>query len=143
MTVPTSWPPRPASGRRSIRFYKTGSLTANFADNCWIFGDAANNANPYTPLPEVVSGISGSPTVVPPTPWGGGTNDPGSPVSMIWSGAIRVTVTGGDLEFSFDSANPPVIVHGKVLSGSSVVYLDRFESGMAVRGTGTFYVEAW
>ena len=143
MAVPTTWPPRPASGRRSIRFYKTGTLTANFADNCWIFGDAANNANPYTPLPQVVSGTTGAATVVPPSPWGTEPSDAVSP-PMIWSGSLRITVVGGDLEFSFDTANPPAIVHGKVLSADRVAYYrDRFEAGMAVRGTGTFYVEAW
>lgn len=144
MPVPSTWPPRPPSGQRSIRFYKTGALTANFADNCWVFGDAANNANPYTPLPPVVSGTTGAPTVVPPSPWGGGQNDPDSPPTMIWAGTLRITVVGGDLEFSFDPANPPVIVHGKVLASDRVaVYRNRFEAGIAVRGTGTFYVEAW
>lgn len=140
MAVPSTWPPRPASGRRSIRFYKTGTLTGNFSDNCWIFADAANNANPYTPLPVAQPGVA---TAVPATPWGTGQNDAADPAPMIWSTGIRIVVTGGDLEFSFDSANPPAIVHGKVLSGATGVYVDRVEAGIAVRGAGTFYVEAW
>jgi hypothetical protein len=144
MPVPSTWPPRAPSGRRSIHFYKTGALTANFADNCFIFADSTNNANPYTPLPQVVSGVIGAPTVVPPTPWGTGQNDAGDPPPMIWSSGFRLVVVGGDMEFSFDVANPPAIVHGKVLQTDRVgYYRDRYEAGIAVRGTGTYYIEAW
>lgn len=96
-----------ASNLKSLRFYQTGALTANFVDRKWAF----ERPDPATP----------------------------SVAEQGWSYSIRITVTGGDLEFSFDGTN----VHGKVLSGQSCVYEKRHEGGIAVRGTGTFYVEAW
>lgn len=138
MPLPTTWPPRPPSGRRSIRFYKTGALTANFADNAWIFADAANLANTYTPLPVVAPG-SNTVVNIGATPTGTGQTGT-DPAPMIWANAIRISVTGGDIEFSFDGTN----IHGKVLSAqSTAIYRERLEAGIAVRGTGTFYVEAW
>jgi hypothetical protein len=138
MPLPSTWPPRAPSGQRSIRFYKTGALTADFADNGWIFGDAANGANTFVPLPKIAPGSN---TVVNlgPSPQGGGQNNSDDPAVMIWANNIRLTVTGGDLEYSFDGTN----VHGRVLSGTSVLYRNRIEAGIAVRGAGTFYVEAW
>lgn len=138
MPLPASWPPRAPSGRRSIRFYKTGTLTANFADNAWIFADAANLANPYTPLPKIAPGSN---TVVNlgASPQGTGQNDADDPAPMIWANSLRITVTGGNLEFSFNGTD----VHGLVLSGATGLYRERVESGISVRGTGTFYVEAW
>ena len=49
------WPPRPPSGTRSIRFYATGTGTANFSDNAFLFIDGTN-ANPFVPLPVVPPG---------------------------------------------------------------------------------------
>lgn len=137
MPLPASWPPRFPSGRRSIRFYKTGAASGAFADNAWIFADAANNANPYTPLPVIAPG-SNTTVNLGPSPQGTGQND-SDPVPMIWANAIRITAVGGDIEFSFDGTN----IHGKVLSGQSAIYRERVEAGIAVRGTGTFHVEAW
>lgn len=134
MPLPTNWPPRVASGRRSIRYYKTAAATANFSDNAYLFIDGVS-ANTFTPLPPVTGGS----TVVPPVPSGTGVASDGSPAAMIWAGTIRVTAVGGDIEFSFDATN----VHGKVLSGTSAIYRDRFEAGIALRGTGSFIVEAW
>ncbi len=41
MVFPLGWPPRPATQRRSIRFFATGTGTANFSDNAFLF----NNVN--------------------------------------------------------------------------------------------------
>jgi len=40
MPFPAGWPPRPASSRRSLRFYATGTASANFEDNAFLFRDA-------------------------------------------------------------------------------------------------------
>lgn len=147
MPFPDGWPPRVGSGRASIRFYTTGTATADFADNGFLFIDGVG-ANPYTPLPVVLPGddVSRYPkppaTVVPPNPAGTGENDSGSPKAMIWSDSILIANTGGNpLEFSFEGTN----VHGVVPAGETVIYTSRSESGIAIRsalGT-TFRVEAW
>ena len=57
-----------------------------------------------------------------------------------WSNNIRIKATGVDVEFSFDGTN----VHGKVTAGTEVIYNERHEGGIAVRGNGaTFLIEAW
>lgn len=104
--TPTFPAPQP-SNMKSLRFYQTGALTANFADNKWAF-ERPDPADPAIP-------------------------------EQGWSYHLRIVVTGGDLEYSFDGTT----VHGKVLSGSDALYQKRHEGGIAVRGTGTFYVEAW
>jgi hypothetical protein len=55
MAFPDGWPPRRASGRRSIRFYKAGTLTANYADNAFLFIDEPS-ANTFTPVPYIRAG---------------------------------------------------------------------------------------
>jgi len=40
MPFPLGWPPRPATSVRSLRFYVTGTATANFRDNAFLFRDA-------------------------------------------------------------------------------------------------------
>jgi hypothetical protein len=40
MPFPAAWPPRVASGRRSVRFYVTGTATALFADRAFMLLDA-------------------------------------------------------------------------------------------------------
>lgn len=55
MALPTGWPPRPASGRRSIRFYKIGTLTASYADNAFLFLDNPE-ANTIVPVPFIRPG---------------------------------------------------------------------------------------
>lgn len=132
MPFPASWPPRPASGRPSIRFYATGTATADFADNAFMFIDGAG-ANPFTPLPEVTGGS----TVVPRNAGTGVSSD--GTLAQLWAQTIRV-VSSGDVEISFDGTN----VHGKILTaGGDVIYRNRFESGIAIRGAGTFTIEAW
>ena len=57
-----------------------------------------------------------------------------------WSKGIRIkSAAGGYVEFSFDGTN----VHGKVSDGAEAEYLDRYEPGIAIRGSGAFVVEAW
>jgi len=106
--IPPTFPPSLPQNLKSLRFYRTGALTANFVDNKWAF----ERPDPVDPaVPE-----------------------------QGWSYHLRIVVTGGDLEFSFDGTN----VHGKVLGATGEgLYQKRHEGGIAVRGTGTFYVEAW
>lgn len=63
------------------------------------------------------------------------------PRAAVWSGSLRVCNDGGGvLEFSFDGNT----VHGKLLAGETVVYRDRIEAGISVRGVGvTYRIEAW
>lgn len=209
MPFPASWPPRPPSGRRSIRFYVAATATADFEDRAYLLrdaltlldyaaqvvgftvgetitgqksgasavvtadantgltgtltlsevngvfflseqvlgdvtGDATTNgsqrtpANTFTSLPEVVSGV---PTAVPPTPWGGGHSTEDSPAPMIWANSFRiVNDSEGPLEYSFDGVN----VHGVLAAGDTTVYRNRYEAGVAVRGLGVaFWIEAW
>lgn len=100
-TFPAPYP----TNRRSIRFYATGTATANFDDRKYAFS------------------IPGT-----------------SPAEQGWSNGIIVRATVADLEISFDGTN----VHGKVPSGSSYFYWNRYEGGIAVRGLASeFTIEAW
>lgn len=149
MPFPANWPPRAPSGVRSIRFYVTGTATANFNDNAWLFADDVG-ANNYTPLPEVKPGSTAA-VVVPPSPWGAGAPkgnpDPAAgpilaqPPAMLWCRGIRiVNAGGGTLEFSFDGTN----IHGVIPANTTQEYFDRFEAGICVRGaSAVFHVEAW
>jgi hypothetical protein len=156
MALPVGWPPRPASGLRSIRYYLVGTATANFVDNAFLFADQAT-ANTYKPLPYVPPGGEGvtvalGDLAVSGSPMGGGADphdaisDPryGPPVPvphpMLWCRVLRITSTSGALEFSFDG----VVVHGRVGAGLTVTYQERFEAGVALRGAGAgFVIEAW
>lgn len=152
MAFPTGWPPRrPRSTRRSLRFYVTDTATALFDDKAYLFIDDAD-ANPYTPLPYVAPGSS-TPVELGSQPLGTGAapqdanlsqTDPSKqalPKAAVWSGSIRICNDGGGtLEFSFDGTT----VHGKLLANETVIYRDRIESGIAVRGLGvTYRIEAW
>jgi hypothetical protein len=65
---------------------------------------------------------------------------PEKTADVAWSQAIRIQAATVDLEISFDGVN----VHGKVLAGTEVIYWDRHESGIAVRGLNSvFTIEAW
>ena len=150
MPLPAGWPPRPASSVRSIRFYVTAAATAAFADNAYLFASGAG-ANTFLPTPYVPAGGETTQAVlgVPPMGAGRDSHDVGfdprvpqvpPPVAQIWSGGIRVTASGADIEISFDGTN----VHGLIKSGTSAVYYKRYEAGIAFRGAGgTAYVEAW
>jgi len=141
MPLPTGWPPRVSSTRRSIRFYATGTATTDFDDNAFLFVDAAG-ANTYTALPVIAPGSS-TVTALGAAPYG--TGSAGSePKPMIWSTGIVVRNLGGTnpLEFSFDGLN----VAGTVLINETRTFYDRFEAGIAIRttsGTSLFTVEAW
>jgi hypothetical protein len=149
MAFPAAWPPRVSSGVRSIRFYRGGTATANFADNAFMFLDGVG-ANTITPAPYVPAGSSvqfNAPLA--PTGTGGGpagsdpSQAPPTVSPMLWSGNVRVCNDGsGDLEFSFDGTN----VHGRLKSGEQFQYRNRYEAGIAIRGvsaTPLFRVEAW
>jgi hypothetical protein len=134
MAFPEGWPPRIPSGQKNLRFRTTGTGTANFSDNAFLFHQDVSG-NTYTPLPVVQPGDGVSkgtaPTVVPENPAGGG--------EMVYSEYIRITATGGVIAFSFDGTS----IHGQVASGETRV-MQRREAGIAVRGnTFTFTIEAW
>lgn len=148
MAFPTGWPPRPATGIRSLRFFAEGTATANFSDSAYLFA-SGTGANPYTSLPVVQPGGDTSrfpvppATVVPNPPYGGGTVDFGAGTPMIWSFQIQIRlVSGARLEFSFDGTN----IAGVLLSSdaSMPIIYQRSEAGIAVRGAGcVFSIEAW
>ena len=155
MALPAGWPPRPSEGRRSIRFYASGSATADFADNAYLFIDATS-ANTYVPLPYVAPGsnttINLGSLLVGGTPSGTGQDihdanllaplgQQAVPHPMIWSSSIIVhNDSAADLYISFDGTN----VHGVVtVVQKYCFYWNRYESGIAVRGTGLFRIEAW
>lgn len=140
MPIPTGFPPRPSTTVRSVRVYKAGIGTADFADNAILFATVPG-ANPYTPLPVLPIG---GPSIVPiavPTIAGTGTSTAQDP-PVIYSGNIRISNDdpANDLEFSFDGTS----VHGVLKHDESVIYRQRFEGGIALRGNGVpFRVEAW
>lgn len=236
MPFPTGWPAPFPTGRRSIRFLRTGTATANYSDNAFLFIDDAG-ANPFTPTPYVEPGdeLKSIQTVKLPLGTGrdprdayfhpkefqrgtGGTGNAftksgstmtftsftaspkfdqdlvgkeirvtGStsggnngtftitsvvndytitwensagvaeafpsggayrirrivvapPKAYIWSGNILVRNTGGaDLTISFDGTTD----HGIIGSAATVIYRERYEAGIALKGSGTFQVEAW
>lgn len=143
MPFPTvGWPPPPCSGRRSIRFYKEGTTTANFSDNAFLFIDEPG-ANTFTPLPDVPPG-SNAPVVVPKQPGGTGPSSDGEKAA-IFSTTIRIWNDGANkLEISFDGN----VVHGSVAGGKEHIYRQRHEAGISVRfpgggGASAFRIEAW
>jgi hypothetical protein len=151
MAFPTNWPPRPSSGVRSIRVYIADTLAPGgaFSDNAYLFAEQTG-ANPFSPLPGVRPGEDvsapdyGGPHEVPEVPAGAGVQPPGAPPAALWSSRILIANTGSnDLEFSFDDSDTNV--HGVVPGGETIVYTNRYESGIALRSTAgtTFRVEAW
>ncbi len=121
-------PPPPPNGLYSLRFYKTGSATASFADNQWYF------TLPYH-LNQGRDAVG--------TPFAAGSVFSGSNgdiATQAWSKAMRITATGADLQYSFDGTT----VHGTVIASTTGEYVDRHEGGIYVRGVGaTFEIEAW
>lgn len=143
-----------ASGRRSLRFFATGTTSALFADNAWNFAVATvgGNALSIAPSPKVRAGAevaSGAPpSAVVSTPMGGQRDlapaAQAAPVTTQGTYGIRVCNDGGTaIEFSFDGVN----VHGVVLPNSEETFLNRIEAGISVRepggGTIAFRVFAW
>jgi len=164
MAFPTGWPPRPASGVRSIRFYVAGTATANWSDNAYLFREGvAGTANPYLPTPVVPSGSSGpgvTAQVGTPaasgSPMGAGSvvglppGETSAEVPMIWANTIHIYNDGAnDLEFTFtaidDAGATNTQVHGVVKSGKDAIYRQRYEAGIAVRSVAgaAFRIEAW
>jgi hypothetical protein len=141
---------------RSIRFFATGTATADYKDSAWVFSDAP--ANPFTPTPFVGPGAEtqvvnvGDQTSSPSSPMGTG-RDPRDanpnftipsqpqPYPATWCSAMRIRNDGGgDLTFSFDGTND----HGVVKAGENFLYWNRFEAGICVKGAGVaFRIEAW
>ena len=137
MPFPEGWPPRKPSGIRSIRFYVTGTGSANFDDNAFLFSDGVG-ANSHTPLPVVEPGSSEDVTLEA-NPMAGGQNDLGAPKPMAFSKFVQITAASAAVEFSFDGIN----VHGTVPAGERRT-MERYEAGISIRGVGaTFVVEAW
>src|SRR6267378_2133942 len=110
MANPASWPPRQSSGVRSIRFYVTGTATATYSDNAFMFGDALQARN-VTPTPFVPPGGERTQADIPHNPMGGGQNandnqPTAAPLPQVWARSILIINTGGaDLTFSFDGTN--------------------------------------
>lgn len=160
MAFPTGWPPRPASGVRSIRFFVSGTGTANWSDNAYLFVDDVG-ANTFQPTPYVPPGSSGPGVTAavgdrstPGSPMGTGENPndvlPGETVGnvkkQIWSNTIRIINDGGgDLQFSFAAPDDTsTLIQGVVKANEELVYRQRHEAGIALRGAGVnFRVEAW
>lgn len=138
MPFPEGWPPRAPAGYSRIRFFKEGALTADFADNAWMFSSMSpNKALPYV-APGSTAPVDLSPGV------SGGGRDPhdaynGVPVQVatlvprflvVWNdGALG---SGVILEVSFDG----VVVHDVLLATENHSYEDRLESGISVRTRG-------
>lgn len=161
MVFPANWPPALPSGRRVLRFYQAGTLTVNFSDNAWLFIDG----KAFLPLPVVPPGSvapvhvgrpadpSASPPegLMPSAPSGGGVASPNvdgsaGPPPMAWCAGIQIQIEAGAyLEYTFDG----VTVHGRITGGVTEFvrneYRDRYEAGIAVRGTNlaAFILEAW
>ena len=157
MAFPNGWPPRVATGRRSIRVYITGTATAAFSDNAYLFSQVPS-ANTFQPTPYVPAGQESAapgwaPTNLPLPPMGGGRNPndavpdprlnpavPPPPVPMIWSNSIKISNNGAaPLFFSFDGVN----IHGVVAANTVFWYWNRYEAGIALQGSSAFVVEAW
>lgn len=59
---------------------------------------------------------------------------------QVWSQAIKIKAISGAIEFSFDG----VEIHGRVAGGETVIFWERHESAIAIRGaTSTFELEVW
>ena len=91
-------------GIYSLRFYQTGTATANYTDNQWAFTHPDGSGN------------------------------------QAWSHGFRIIAAiGASLTFTFDG----VTTHGTVSSGETLSFLDRYEPGIAIKGSGNFQIEAW
>ena len=139
MPYPKSWPPRPPTGRRTLRFFAAGTTTGSYADNAHMFAEQ-EGASPYNPTPVVAHGSRDVVSID--SPMGGGVHK-GDPEAHIWCQNITITNDGAaDLYFTFDG----VRVHGIVKPGESRRYRNRFESGIAFRSgtpaTGSITVVA-
>ncbi len=159
MAFPSNWPSRHPSGRVSIRAFHEGTTSADFEDNAVMFAQLTS-ANPFKAHPYVAPG-SDQPVVLGTINSGGQTPRAGGqapqdvarqwtqadqavPLPQIWPCTIMVVNNGAAaIEISFDGTN----IHGRVKSGESRTYRERFESGISLRGVGgaavAYWVEAW
>lgn len=160
MAFPAGWPPRPSSGRRSIRFFVSGTATANWSDNAYLFIDDAG-ANTFQPMPYVKPGdVSAQAKVgdrnTPGSPMGAGSDPsgvlPGDTLgvqkALIWAATIRICNDGAvDLQVSYAAPDDlSTLIQGIVKAGEELVYRHRYEAGIALRAPGgacAFRVEAW
>ena len=136
MPYPLNWPPLPASGSRSIRFFKSETATTDYADNAFIFIDDVG-ANTYTVIPTVRYGDVTSVINI-------GAASPGSTnAKQVCANTIQVTNDGAvDISISFDGTNE----QGIVKVGETVCWRDRREAGIALKvtaGTCAYRAEAW
>ena len=159
MPFPAGWPPRKPSNVRTLRFRQTGTTSANWDDNAYLFAAGGNadagTANPFTATPYIRPGDTTTVVNVT-TPMGGGRqaadafplSSTGTSVPMVWSTTIYIRNTGASpLEFSFSADdNGDNEIHGVVPANTTREFRDRIEAGIALRtpgGTTTFEVEAW
>ena len=135
MAYPQSWPPQQSSGKRSIRFFTSGTSSSDWTDNGFMFGEQPGASN-MAPVPTFNYGTHDTVTI-PPNPQG----PTSATMDQVWCGNIRICndSTTVPLEFTFDGTN----IHGRLLKGEQIIYRDRWESGVAVRGGGAFRIEAW
>jgi hypothetical protein len=146
MAFPTGWPPRPATHVRSIRFFVSGTATANYSDSAWIFAQQAG-ANPFQETPKIDPGDERTEAKVGDTtaggsPLGGGKDEPihESAEPMIWAGTIMICNDGAAaLQFSFDGTNDA----GEVAAGEQHTFRNMHEAGIAVKGVTDFRIFAW
>lgn len=152
MAFPVGWPPRPASGVRSIRFFVSGTTAARWSDNAYLFIDDVG-ANTFTPMPYVKPGDNTAIVAVgdrntPGSPMGTGANPndvpPGDPLgqqkALIWANSVRVFNDGAaDLEVSFGASSDVGAgpTQGIVKPGKNLLYRVRYEAGIALRLVGT------
>jgi len=161
------WPPRPASGRRSVRMYQKATILpadTAFGDHAFLFIEVTG-ANMMVPLPHVAPGstvqvdvgdvdIAGSPVgtgmdasdVAPPEHENPPATQQQVNYHQLWANSIRIYNEGPNaVEFSFDGTN----VHGYIDVGQAVTYKDRYEAGISLRRVGAaavdniVHVEAW
>lgn len=145
MAFPAGWPPRPATGVRSIRFFATGNTSNNFSDAAFLFGDTSpkSQVDPVpvaTPRDSAAFGSDQRPS----SPAGfsntsaKGTSTPQTKVvpyrhaSNIWIFNDGVK----DLTFTFDEATDigaGAGIHGVVKAGKDMLFRDRYEAGIALK----------
>ena len=136
MPFPTQWPPQPASGNRSIRFFASVTATTVYADNAYIFSQQTG-ANTYTTIPTIQRGDTTTVVNL------GYMSPGGSATSIVCANTIQITNDGAvDVSVSFDGTN----LHGIVKAGETICWRERREAGIAVKttaGTAAVRIESW
>lgn len=157
MPFPEGWPPIQGT-YRSLRFFRTGTVTTAFADNAWLFPPQTDPL-PYVKPGSTASVAIGNQTLRTGVPMGGGrnpndinptTSDPTKQPPPVPTGVSRGIYIANDditnvVEFSFDGA----VVHGVLQPSTSITFTDLYMAGICVRGpillpvAPTFRVIAW